>query len=77
MFLISGVFYTFDSLPKLAQDMLWYNPLMHVVGMTRQSLYPTYNGDYLSPGYVALIGTITLFFGLLLLVRHFKRLMES
>ena len=77
LFLISGVFYTFDSLPKLAQDVLWYNPLMHVVGMTRQSLYPTYNGDYLSPGYVALIGTITLFFGLLLLVRHFKRLMES
>jgi len=77
LFLISGVFFTFDSLPKPAQDILWYNPLVHVVGLTRQSIYPTYNGDYLSPTYVALIGLITLFFGLLLLVRHFKRLMES
>ena len=77
LFLVSGVFFTFESLPRLAQDVLWYNPLIHVVGMTRQSLYPTYNGDYISSGYVALIGSITLSFGLLLLVRHFKKLMES
>lgn len=77
LFLISGIFFTFDSLPKAAQDILWYNPLIHIVGMTRESLYPTYNGEYISPAYVVLIGLITLFFGLLLLVRHFKRLMES
>ncbi|WP_229665499.1 ABC transporter permease [Paracoccus acridae] len=77
LFLISGVFFMFNSIPKAAQDVLWYNPLVHIVGMARQSLYPTYNGDYLSPGYVALIGSIALLFGLLLLVRHFKRLMES
>lgn len=76
LFLISGVFFTYDAMPPLAQNVLWYNPLIHLVGMTRQSLYPTYNGDYISAGYVALIGIITLFFGLLFLVRHFKRLME-
>lgn len=77
LFLISGIFFTYDSLPKMAQEILWYNPLMHVVGLMRASIYPTYNGDYISPGYVALIGLVTMFFGLLLLVRHFKRLMES
>lgn len=76
LFLISGVFFTFDSMPKMAQDILWYNPLIHLVGMARQSLYPTYHGDYISPQYVVLIGLVTLFFGLLLLVRHFKHLME-
>ena len=77
LFLISGIFFTFDSMPSQVQAILWFNPLIHLVGMTRKSLYPTYNGDYISLWYVALIGLITLFFGLLLLVRHFKRLMES
>lgn len=77
LFLISGVFFMFSSIPKMAQEVLWYNPLVHIIGMTRKSFYPTYDGEYLSPSYVALIGSITLFFGLLLLVRHFKRLMES
>lgn len=77
LFLISGIFFTFESMPPQIQDILWYNPLVHLIGMTRQSLYPTYGGEYLSPGYVALIGLITLFFGLLLLQRHFRRLMES
>lgn len=77
LFLISGIFFTYDSLPPIARDILWYNPLMHVVGMMRESIYPIYKGDYISPGYVAMIGLITLFFGLLLLVRHFKTLMES
>lgn len=77
LFLISGIFYTFDSMPRIAQDVLWYNPLVHLVGMMRKSLYPTYGGEYISPGYVAAISLLTLFFGLLLLVRHFKKLMES
>jgi capsular polysaccharide transport system permease protein len=77
LFLISGVFFTFDTMPKLAQDVLWYNPLIHLVGLMRKGLYPTYGGEYISVGYVATIAAVTLFFGLLLLVRHFKRLMES
>lgn len=77
LFLISGVFFTYDAMPSLAREVLWYNPLIHLVGMTRKSLYPTYGGEYISMSYVALIGLVTLFFGLLLLVRHFKRLMES
>lgn len=77
LFLISGVFFTYDSLPRIAQDFLWYNPIIHLVGMTRRAIFPTYAGEYISPSYVVLTGGITLFFGLLLLSRHFKRLMES
>ncbi len=77
LFIISGVFFTFESLPGIARDVLWYNPLIHLIGLMRRGLYPTYDGEYISMGFVALIGSVTLFFGLLLLSRHFKRLMES
>ncbi|SMR70627.1 capsular polysaccharide transport system permease protein [Aliiroseovarius halocynthiae] len=77
MFLMSGVFFTFDIMPKLAQDILWYNPIIHLVGLMRRGLYPVYHGDYISIPYILLVSAITLFFGLLLLNRHFKTLMES
>ncbi|MFT3688917.1 ABC transporter permease [Paenirhodobacter sp.] len=77
LFLVSGVFFTYSSMPPQVQDLLWFNPLIHIVGLARMSIYPTYNGEYVSPAYVALIGAVTLFFGLMLLVRHFKRLMEA
>lgn len=77
LFLMSGVFFTFDALPRVAQEVLWYNPLVHIVGLMRRGLYPTYNSDYISVSYVILVSMVALFFGLLLLSRHFKRLMES
>lgn len=77
LFIISGIFYTFDDLPRLAQEVLWYNPLIHIVGLMRKGLYPIYGGEYISIFYVMSIAVITLFFGLLLLLRHFKRLMEN
>lgn len=76
LFLVSGVFFTFDMMPKTAQDILWYNPLIHCVGMMRRGLYPTYAGDYISVSYVVGIGILLLFFGLLLLLRHYRNLME-
>ncbi|PID95763.1 MAG: sugar ABC transporter permease [Alphaproteobacteria bacterium] len=77
LFLVSGIFFIFDAMPPVARDVLWYNPLIHIVGLTRKGIYPTYEGGYVSVTYVTLIGAIALFFGLLLLVRHFKMLMEA
>lgn len=77
LFLISGIFFTYESMPPLAQEILWYNPLIHLVGLMRRGIYPIYDGEYISISYVLMISYITMFFGLLLLVRHFKRLMES
>ncbi|WP_338418342.1 ABC transporter permease [Paracoccus tegillarcae] len=77
LFIISAVFFTFETLPAVARDILWYNPLVHIVGLMRRGLYPTYDGEYISPLFVTLVGGITLFFGLLLLSRHFKQLMEA
>ena len=77
MFLMSGVFFTYDAMPRIAQDILWYNPLIHLVGLMRKGLYPVYHGDYISVPYLLFVSAISLFFGLLLLNRHFKTLMEA
>ena len=52
LFIISGMFYTFESLPPQAQAILWYNPLVHAVGLMRAGFYGGYDAAYVSPLYV-------------------------
>lgn len=77
LFLMSCIFYLFDTLPLWVQNVLWYNPLVHVIGLTRIGFYPTYEGQYVSVLYVLGVGTVTLLLGLLLLRRHASDLINS
>ena len=52
LLLISCVFFTYWSAPLIARDMLWYNPLVHVVGYMRAGFYPGYDATHVSPEYV-------------------------
>lgn len=70
LFLVSGVFYLYESVPEPYSTYLWYNPLVHVVGMMREGFYPTYDATYASPVYVLSIAMVSLVFGLLLLWRN-------
>ena len=56
MFLISGVFFTYDAIPLPWREILWWNPLIHVVGLVRRGLYPGYDASYASPAYVLALG---------------------
>ena len=38
LFIISGIFFIFESLPPQAQAILWYNPLVHGVGADARRL---------------------------------------
>lgn len=76
LFLISGVFFLYDMMPAKAQDFLWYNPLLHCVGMLRRGIYPTYEASYVSQLYVYSVAVMLLFFGLLLLARNHRNLLE-
>lgn len=67
---ISGVFYTYEDLPQVAQDILWYNPLIHVSGGVRSGIYSTYDPQYISLLYVCMVGIIPMTFGALLLWRY-------
>lgn len=77
LFIISGIFFVFSDLPKIAQDVLWYNPLVHVIGIVRTGFYASYKSDYVSLTYVLSISVTTFALGLLLLWRNHRRLMEG
>lgn len=77
LFLMSCIFFLFDTLPETYGRWLWYNPLVHVIGLVRRGFYPSYDGAYISEAYVLALGLGTLVTGLLLLRRDHKILLES
>ncbi|EBA14535.1 putative cell surface polysaccharide export ABC-2 transporter permease protein, close relative to wzm1Y20833 [Roseobacter sp. SK209-2-6] len=72
LMLLSGIFYTYEDLPVTVQNILWYNPLIHLTGLVRTGFYSTYDPGYISLIYVALLGTVPAFFGFLLLRKFSK-----
>lgn len=77
LFLVSGVLFIYDDMPPIAQNILWYNPLIHITGLMRQGFYPTYRGDYISVPYVAGIALVCLFLGVVLMGRHHRNILNS
>lgn len=77
MFIISGVFFLFDSMPDKYQAFLWYNPLVHVIGLMRRGFYSNYDAPYVSVGYVLGLSLTLLAFGLLFLLRHYRRILSK
>lgn len=67
MMLISGVFFLFEDLPKAAQDVLWWNPLVHLTALMRAGFYPVYEPNFVSATYLLFIALVLLMFGVLLL----------
>ena len=76
IFLVSGIFYLYETIPNPYQSYLWYNPLVHVVGIMRKGFYPTYDASYASPVYVLSIALISLTLGLLLLWRYHAEILN-
>lgn len=72
LFLISGVILIMEDLPPVAQDILWWNPLMHITGSMREGFYPMYKPQYISHTFVYLTALILIFAGTLLM-RRFHR----
>lgn len=64
MFFISAVFYLFDSLPSYIQSILWWNPLVHIIGTLRVGFFPEYEGAYISWLYVLILSLCLMTIGL-------------
>lgn len=56
LFIISGVFFVYEGLPRPLAEPLWYNPILHVVGQTRSAIYPFYDAAYVQIGYPIALG---------------------
>ena len=76
LFLMSGMFYTFDSLPPQAQAVLWYNPLVHGIGLTRSGFYSGYEPITSRPPTSLGVAGSLFVVGAYLLRRHRSRLLE-
>jgi capsular polysaccharide transport system permease protein len=77
LFLISGVLYIYEDMPRFAQEILWWNPLLHVTGIARTGIYSTYQAQYASVLFVLIVAAVTLVLGMLLLYRFNRDLMEN
>jgi capsular polysaccharide transport system permease protein len=54
------------------QDILWYNPLLHIIGMMRSGFYSNYDATYASPSFVIAVSGVCLFLGVILLGRYHR-----
>ncbi|MEM9756137.1 MAG: ABC transporter permease [Pseudomonadota bacterium] len=77
LFLVSCVFFLFDAVQQPWRDVLWWNPLVHVVGAMRTAFYPTYDASYLSPAYVFGLSLALLAGGLVLLGRYHRDIIHG
>lgn len=77
LFLISGVFFVFEDLPKWIQDILWWNPLIHTLALMRVGFYPTYQPTFISISYVITFASVSLMFFILLLRVLRGRILEQ
>jgi capsular polysaccharide transport system permease protein len=76
LFLASGIFFIYEDMPRAAQDVLWWNPILHVTGIVRTGFYPTYEADYVSHVFVLGTAALTLAAGLLFLGRYWRDILE-
>lgn len=70
LFLISTIFFTFESVGDLGQSVLWWNPIVHCIGLLRRGFYATYDATWVSPLYVVFVALATTLIGLMLLDRY-------
>lgn len=76
LFIASGIFFLYDTLPPLAQDILWYNPLIHITGLMRTGFYATYTASYISHVYVVGVSLTLLALGLILMGRYHRDILN-
>lgn len=70
LFLLSPVIYAFDDIPGQFRDLLWFNPLVHTIGMMRRGFYATYDAAHVSALFVVLSSMTVIAFFLMLLRRY-------
>ncbi len=73
LFFTSGLFFALVDLPSAAQDILFYNPLCHIIVLARSGFIDGYGSDFIYLPYLAGFVLMLLALGLLLerYSRHF------
>ncbi len=77
LFVISGIFFVLEDLPRTLQDTAWWNPLIHVTGALRSGVYASYDATYVSPAFVFAVALTLLTLGLALLFRNHRDILNN
>lgn len=77
LLLLSGILYVFEDLPRFGREILWWNPIVHVIGLMRRGVYSTYDAAYVSHAYVVGFALACLLVGLALLYRFHRDLLQN
>lgn len=76
LFIASGVIFMYEDFPESVQNILYWNPLLHVVSLGRSAVYPRYDAAFVSTTYVMVLILVLLVPGLLLVRQHHDRLLN-
>ena len=76
-FILSGVLFLYEAVPPGMQELLWYNPLAHAIGLMRAGIYGGYHPDYVSVAYVTGVSVSLFVIGAYLLRRHTTALLDQ
>lgn len=76
LFIASGVIILYVDMPPLAQDILIWNPLLHITGLMREGFYPLYTPEYVSMTYVWGVGLVLNALGVMLMRRFHQRFLK-
>ncbi|NAZ38187.1 ABC transporter permease [Rubellimicrobium sp. CFH 75288] len=77
LFIASGVLFLYEDLPATVRDILWWNPLVHVIALVRSGFYPTYDASFVSIPYCAAVALILVMTGLLFMRSYYKLILEQ
>lgn len=77
MFILSGIFMLLEMVPTPYDGWLWWNPLIHTIGLMRAGFYDVYNPTYISLSYVLGICGICCALGLVFLKRNHRELINN
>jgi capsular polysaccharide transport system permease protein len=75
LFWTSGIFFTANSLPLVARDVMMWNPVLHCVEFVRSGFFESYDGNHMSASYV-MIWVLGLAFAGLTLERSVRHKVE-
>ena len=76
LFLVSCVFFIFESIPRPYDAWLWFNPLVHIAGLMRDGYYPFYQPGYVSILYPLILSAGATVAGLFLLNRYHRDIID-
>lgn len=76
LFLASGVIFLYEDIPAFAQNILWWNPLIHGTALTRAGFYPTYQASFTSLIYCYGVALILIALGLIFMRTTYKTVLE-